>query len=314
MKHFDAEHIERALNFPTLVDVLDRAFAADWTTPDRVHLTMSQDPEKYLLLMPAWTGSGDRSYTGIKVVAVHPENSTRHGLPSIHALYYLMDGETGEPLATMDGTRMTLWRTAAASALASRYLSRPDSSELTMIGSGALAPYMIRAHMAVRPITTVNLWNHNIRTAHVLAERLRAEGLPVTSHPDLVSAVKRSDIVSAATLSMTPLIFGAWLKAGTHVDTVGAFTPTRRETDDDVVRMARVYCDTISGATHEGGDLAIPLAEGVISPSHIVGDLHALCRGHVPGRRNDDEVTYFKSVGTAVEDLAAAAALWEVGG
>lgn len=314
MKHFDADHIDRALTFPQLVDVLDQAFAADWTTPDRVHLTMSQDPEKYLLLMPAWTGPAARSYTGIKVVTVHPQNSTLHDLPSIHGLYYLMDGQTGVPLATMDGTRMTVWRTAAASALASSYLSRPDSSELTMIGTGALAPFMIRAHMAVRPITKVNLWNHNIRSAHALAERLQAEGLPVESHPDLVSAVRRSDIVSAATLSMTPLIFGEWLAPGTHVDTVGAFTPTRRETDDDVVRMARVYCDTLSGATHEGGDLAMPLAQGVITMTDIVGDLHTLCRHEVPGRRTADEVTYFKSVGTALEDLAAAAAIWEAAG
>jgi ornithine cyclodeaminase/alanine dehydrogenase-like protein (mu-crystallin family) len=311
MQHFDADHIDRAMTFPLLVDVLDRAFAAQWTTPDRVHLTMSQDPEKYLLLMPSWTGPAERSYTGIKVATVHPQNSTLHGITSIHALYYLMDGQTGVPLATMDGTRMTLWRTAAASALASSYLSRPDSTELTMIGSGALAPFMIRAHMAVRPITRVNLWNHNIRSAHVLAEQLRAEGLPVESHPDLVSAVRRSDIVSAATLSSTPLIFGEWLKPGTHVDTVGAFTPTRRETDDDVVRMARIYCDTISGATHEGGDLAMPIADGVITRDDIVGDLHALCRKAVPGRRDDTEVTYFKSVGTALEDLAAAVAIWE---
>lgn len=314
MKHFDADHIDRTLTFPMLVDVLDRAFAAAWTTPDRVHLTMSQDPEKYLLLMPAWTGPADRSYTGIKVVAVHPQNSALHGITSIHGLYYLMDGQTGVPLATMDGTRMTVWRTAAASALASSYLSRPDSSELTMIGTGALAPFMIRAHMAVRPITKVNLWNHNIRSAHALAEQLRSEGLPVESHADLVSAVGRSDIVSAATLSMTPLIFGKWLRPGTHVDTVGAFTPNRRETDDDVVRMARVYCDTMTGATHEGGDLAIPLAEGVITRDDIIGDLHALCRGEVPGRRDPDEITYFKSVGTALEDLAAAAAIWEAGG
>jgi ornithine cyclodeaminase len=311
MRHFDKEAIDRMLTWDALIDVLDRAFAASWTTPQRAHLTMSQDPEKYMLLMPSWTGPAEREYAGIKVVASHPKNAELYGLPSIHALYYLMDGNTGEPLATMDGTRMTVWRTAAASALASRYLSRADSSELTMIGSGALAPFMIRAHMAVRPIERVNLWNHNIRNAHAMAEQLQAEGLPVTAHADLVSAVERSDIISAATLSVTPLIHGAWLKPGAHVDTVGAFTPNRRETDDEVVKRARIYCDTMAGATHEGGDLAIPLSEGVISSDDILGDLHDICSGRVAGRGGSDEITYFKSVGTAVEDLAAAIAIWE---
>mgnify|MGYP006273206553 CR=1 FL=1 len=311
MRHFDRESIDQTLTWAGLVDSLDRAFAASWTTPQRAHLTMSENPEKYLLLMPSWTGPATASYTGIKVVTSHPRNSELHGLPSIHGLYYLMDGDTGVPLATMDGTRMTLWRTAAASALASRYLSRSDSHELTMVGSGALAPFMIRAHMAVRPIDKVNLWNHNIRNAHELAEQLRAEGLPVTSHPDLVSAVERSDIISAATLSVTPLIHGAWLKPGAHVDTVGAFTPNRRETDDEVVKRARIYCDTMAGATHEGGDLVMPLAEGVISHDDIIGDLHDLCSRRVTGRTNDEDITYFKSVGTAVEDLAAAIAIWE---
>lgn len=311
MRHFDAAELDQAFEWGPLVSALRTAFSGQWTTPDRIHLTMSEDPEKYMLLMPSWTGDETHAYAGVKIVAVHPRNSELHGLTSIHGIYYLIDGNTGVPLATMDGTRMTLWRTAAASALASTFLSRPDSCEMTMIGSGALAPFMIRAHMAVRPITRVTIWNHNIRSAHVLADRLAAEGLPVTAHPDLVSAIERSDIVSAATLSHTPLVHGAWLRPGTHVDTVGAFTPDRRETDDDVVLRARVYCDTRSGATHEGGDLALPLRDGVITQDAIVGDLYDLCRGTVPGRGSDHEITYFKSVGTAVEDLAAAVAIWQ---
>jgi len=313
MKHYDKAEIDATLTFPALIEVLHRAFSAQWTTPDRIHLTMSVDPEKYMLLMPSWTGGDTDSYAGIKVVASHPQNAALHNLPSIHGLYYLIDGTTGAPLATMDGTRMTVWRTSAASALASTMLSRPDSSVLTMIGTGALAPFMIRAHMAVRPITEVRLWNHNIRNAHVLAEQLRAEGLPVTSHPDLVSAVETSDIVSAATLSYTPLIFGKWLRPGTHVDTVGAFTPDRRETDDELIRKARLFCDNRWGATHEGGDLAMPLADGVITQEDIVGDLADLCQGKVSGRQSTNEITYFKSVGIAVEDLAAAILIHESG-
>ena len=316
MLQLDQAELDRILTFPALVERLRNAFAGNWTTPLRHHHGMpgldhdGSAIENTLLLMPAWTGPGSENYVGVKLVAVYPGNG-QVGLPSIHGLYYLIDGNTGVPLATMDGARMTVWRTAAASALASTYLSRPESSTLTMIGAGALSPFMIRAHMAVRPIQEVFLWNHNIRRAHELSEQLRSEGLPVTSHPDLVTAVGKSDIVSAATLTTTPLIFGKWLKPGTHVDTVGAFTPSMRETDDELVKLASIFCDTRTGALKEGGDLAIPISQGVISPDDVVADLHDLTRGTHAGRTSSDEITYFKSVGTALEDLAGAITVWQ---
>jgi ornithine cyclodeaminase len=316
MRHFDQAQLDESLTFPSLIESLRSAFAGNWTTPMRQHHGMpgfdnnGAEVENALLLMPAWTGPGAENFVGVKLVAVYPSNG-QIDLPSIHGLYYLIDGNTGQPLATMDGARMTVWRTAAASALASTYLSRPESSTLTMIGTGALSPFMIRAHMAVRPITEVFLWNHNIRRAHELAQELRDQGLPVTSHPDLVTAVGKSDIVCAATLTTTPLIFGKWVKPGTHIDTVGAFTPTMRETDDELVRLASLFCDTRTGALKEGGDLAIPISQGVISSSDILADLHELTRGTHPGRTSAQEVTYFKSVGTALEDLAGAIAVWQ---
>jgi ornithine cyclodeaminase len=316
MRHFDQAQLDKSLTFPSLIESLRSAFAGNWTTPMRQHHGMpgfdsnGAEVENALLLMPAWTGPGAENFVGVKLVAVYPSNG-QIDLPSIHGLYYLIDGNTGQPLATMDGARMTVWRTAAASALASTYLSRPESSTLTMIGTGALSPFMIRAHMAVRPITEVFLWNHNIRRAHELAQELRDQGLPVTSHPDLVTAVGKSDIVCAATLTTTPLIFGKWVKPGTHIDTVGAFTPTMRETDDELVRLASLFCDTRTGALKEGGDLAIPISQGVISSSDILADLHELTRGTHPGRTSAQEVTYFKSVGTALEDLAGAIAVWQ---
>ena len=310
MKHYDSQAVDSSLTYPSLIEALRQGFAANWTSPDRMHLEMSHDPERIMLLMPSWTGPAERSYAGIKVATVHPENHVLNA-PSIHALYYLVDGPTGAPLATMDATRMTLWRTACASALASSYLSRKDSSIMTMVGSGNLAPYFIRAHMAVRPITKVNLWNHNIRNAQILAEKLRAEGLPVTAHPDLVSAVQESDIISAATFSSTPLIFGKWLKPGAHVDGAGAFTADRRETDDEVVKRAKIYVDTRAGATREGGDIAVPIRDGIISESDVLGDLHDLTRGTIQGRTNDSDITFFKSVGHALEDLAAAIVIHE---
>ena len=316
MRHFDQAQLDKSLTFPSLIESLRSAFAGNWTTPMRQHHGMpgfdsnGAEVENALLLMPAWTGPGPENFVGVKLVAVYPSNG-QIDLPSIHGLYYLIDGNTGAPLATMDGARMTVWRTAAASALASTYLSRPESSTLTMIGTGALSPFMIRAHMAVRPISEVFLWNHNIRRAHELAEELRDQGLPVTSHPDLVTAVGKSDIVCAATLTTTPLIFGKWVKPGTHIDTVGAFTPTMRETDDELVSMASLFCDTRTGALKEGGDLAIPISQGVISSNDILADLHDLTRGTHPGRTSAQEVTYFKSVGTALEDLAGAIAVWQ---
>jgi len=316
MRHFDQAQLDKSLTFPSLIESLRSAFAGNWTTPMRQHHGMpgfdnnGAEVENALLLMPAWTGPGAENFVGVKLVAVYPSNG-QIDLPSIHGLYYLIDGNTGQPLATMDGARMTVWRTAAASALASTYLSRPESSTLTMIGTGALSPFMIRAHMAVRPITEVFLWNHNIRRAHELAQELRDQGLPVTSHPDLVTAVGKSDIVCAETLTTTPLIFGKWVKPGTHIDTVGAFTPTMRETDDELVRLASLFCDTRTGALKEGGDLAIPISQGVISSSDILADLHELTRGTHPGRTSAQEVTYFKSVGTALEDLAGAIAVWQ---
>jgi ornithine cyclodeaminase len=316
MRHFDQAQLDKSLTFPSLIESLRSAFAGNWTTPMRQHHGMpgfdnnGAEVENALLLMPAWTGPGAENFVGVKLVAVYPSNG-QIDLPSIHGLYYLIDGNTGQPLATMDGARMTVWRTAAASALASTYLSRPESSTLTMIGTGALSQFMIRAHMAVRPITEVFLWNHNIRRAHELAQELRDQGLPVTSHPDLVTAVGKSDIVCAATLTTTPLIFGKWVKPGTHIDTVGAFTPTMRETDDELVQLASLFCDTRTGALKEGGDLAIPISQGVISSSDILADLHELTRGTHPGRTSAQEVTYFKSVGTALEDLAGAIAVWQ---
>ena len=316
MRHFDQAELDKSLTFPKLIESLRSAFAGNWTTPMRHHHGMpgvdhnGAEVENALLLMPSWTGPGSENFVGVKLVAVYPNNG-QIDLPSIHGLYYLIDGNTGQPLATMDGARMTVWRTAAASALASTYLSRPESSTLTMIGTGALSPFMIRAHLAVRPITEVFLWNHNIRRAHELAQELRDQGLPVTSHPDLVTAVGKSDIVCAATLTTTPLIFGKWVKPGTHIDTVGAFTPTMRETDDELVQLASLFCDTRTGALKEGGDLAIPISQGVISSNDILADLHELTRGAHPGRTSPEEITYFKSVGTALEDLAGAIAVWQ---
>jgi ornithine cyclodeaminase len=211
----------------------------------------------------------------------------------------------------MDATRLTVWRTAAASALASRSLSRPDASRMLMVGAGALAPFLVRAHCSVRPITEVMVWNRSPGRAQALVVDLARDGIAASIADDLQGAASEADIITTATLSLDPLIRGAWLKPGTHVDSVGAYRPTMRETDDEVVRRARVYVDTRAGALSEAGDIVQPVRAGVIGKDAIAGDLYELCRGTAPGRGSAQEITFFKSVGASIEDLAAATAVYE---
>lgn len=312
MRYIDASAIDRALDPVFMADALQEAFAGDIVVPVRHHHDIHRpEGEATLLLMPAWTGASQQeAFVGTKIVSVYPMNGAKN-LPAVMGTYLLMDGTTGAPLVTLDGARLTTWRTAAASALAARYLARKDAAVLTMIGAGAMSPFLIRAHCAARPITRVLLWNHNAKRAEDLAAALQKEGLPVEVATDREAAIRQADIISAATLTTDPLIEGAWLKPGAHVDGVGAFKPSMRETDDEVVRRATVFCDTKAGALKEGGDLFQPIRDGVIKAEDVKADLFDLARGNHQGRTSDDEITFFKSVGTAIEDLAAAISVWK---
>jgi ornithine cyclodeaminase len=221
-------------------------------------------------------------------------------------LYVLLDGATGHPRAIIEGEALTLRRTAATSALASRLLSRADARTLLVVGTGALAPWMAEAHCAVRPIESVLVWGRRAERTAAMAAVLRARGVPAEAATDLERAVRAADIVSCATTSREPLVRGAWVRPGTHVDLVGAFTPQMRECDDALVSAARVFVDTYAGALQEGGDLVQPLAAGAIARGHVLAELAELARGEHAGRTGAAEVTLFKSVGTALEDLAAA--------
>lgn len=303
--------IDRILDPAGLADALAEAFRGEIVVPMRHHHEVERrDDDATLLLMPAWTGpNAAPAFLGTKIVSIYRGNSAR-GLPSVQGSYLLNDGATGVPLAVLDGSRITVWRTAAASALAARSLARRDAARMVMVGAGALAPFLIRAHAAERPLTDVALWNHRPERATAMASELAAEGLPVRAVASLEEAVRGADIVSCATLTQDPLVRGAWLKPGAHVDCVGAFRPTMRETDDDCIRRASLFCDTRSGALKEGGDLVIPIASGLITSADVRADLFDLSRGTHPGRTSDEEITLFKSVGTAIEDLAAAMLVW----
>jgi ornithine cyclodeaminase len=317
MRIFDSAAVDAALAYPALVNILEAAFAKGAIAPPRHHHAIALDgrPEATLLLMPAWEAHEPGSafagrYMGLKAVTVYPDNAAR-GQPAVLGTYLLMSAETGETLAVMDATRLTAWRTAAASALASRYLSRPDASRLLMVGAGALAPFLVRAHASVRPIREVAVWNRSEPRAQALIAELAQAGIAATVAGDLAAAVAEADIVSTATLSSDPLIRGALLEPGTHLDCVGAFKPTMRETDDDVARRARIFVDTRAGAFAEAGDVLQPLQSGVIGKEAVLGELAELCRGTVQGRASAEEVTLFKSVGASIEDLAAAIAVYE---
>ena len=312
MKVLSAADIDSALDPVLLADALAAAFKAEIIAPVRHHHEIERpDADATLLLMPAWTGPQATSpFVGAKIVTVYPGNGAKN-LPAVMGTYLLLDGATGEPLSAMDGARLTVWRTAAASALAARYCARPDASKMVMVGAGALAPFFIKAHCATSPIKEVALWNHRPERAEAVAANLRDEGYPVRAVTDLEAAVREADLISTATLSTEPLVRGAWLKAGAHLDCVGAFKPSMRETDDEAVKRASLFCDTRGGALKEGGDYAQPLASGLIHESDIQADLFDLARGKHRGRASSKEITMFKSVGAAIEDLAAAIVVWE---
>jgi ornithine cyclodeaminase/alanine dehydrogenase-like protein (mu-crystallin family) len=311
MRVVPAAEIDAALTFPTLIEALREAFASEIAVPVRHHHAIEREGHATAthLLMPAWTRRSEGNFLGTKVVNVFPDNG-RKGLPSIFGTYLLMSGETGETLAAMDGTRLTAWRTAAASALAASFLARKDASRMVMVGAGALAPMLIKAHASTRPLTHITLWNHNPEKAAALARNLAGSAFDITVTDNLEAAVRRADIISCATLSSQPLVKGAWLKPGTHLDLVGAYNPAMRESDDDCLRRSGIYVDTRGGALKEAGDIVQPLADGVITKADVLGDLFDLCRGSVKPDRQPDDITLFKSVGTAIEDLAAAMLVW----
>jgi ornithine cyclodeaminase len=309
MRNVDAAAVHRALDYGSLIEALRAAFRAGCELPVRHHHTVTtpDGSAATLLLMPAWRVGGR---IGVKTVTVFPGNAAR-GLPSVMGVYLLLDGATGAPLALIDGVALTLRRTAAASALAASYLARPDAWRLVMVGAGALAPHLVRAHAAARPIREVAIWNRSPARAEALAADLAGEPFAAAATANLAEAVAGADIVSCATLSHQPLVRGEWLRPGTHLDLVGGFTPAMREADDETVRRARLFVDTRDGALKEAGDIVQPLRAGLIGERDVEADLFELCRGERPGRSGADEITLFKSVGTALEDLAAAELVYD---
>lgn len=309
MRVVAASEVEQLLDDRALVEALRAAFRTGCNVPPRHHypVKVPGGADATLLLMPAWREGG---YLGVKIVSVFPDNAAKK-LPSVVGSYLLMSARTGQPLAVMDGPMLTVRRTACASALAAKYLSRADAARLLMIGTGALAPHLILAHASVRPIREVLVWGRSAEKAERLAHNLDGRRLKCRATTDLEAAVRGADVISCATMTVEPLVRGEWLCPGQHIDLVGAYRPDMREADDRAIERARVYVDTYAGAMKEAGDILQPLQSGVLQEKQIAGELAELAQGRVAGRTFHNQITLFKSVGTAIEDLAAAVLVWE---
>ncbi|ODS54060.1 MAG: ornithine cyclodeaminase [Agrobacterium sp. SCN 61-19] len=304
----DQNQTSHCLEWSALIGALDTMFQGDCVMPVRHHhkVDVPGESDATLLLMPAWQPG---HYIGVKLVSVFPDNHLR-SLPAIHGSYLLSSGRTGELLAVIDGGELTARRTAAASALAARHLAREDASRLLVVGTGRLSVNLVEAHSRVRPIQAVSVWGRDRKKAERAADEARALGFAVEVADDLESAARQADIISCATLSRAPLIRGEWLKPGSHLDLIGAFTKDMRESDDEAVRRARVFVDTRAGAFAEAGDILQAIASGAIAKDHVQGELAELVKGH-GGRRSAEDITLFKSVGAALEDLAGAILAYE---
>lgn len=299
----------RVLEWPALITALKAMFSAECEMPVRHHHNM-QVPgrsDATLLLMPAWLPG---QYCGVKLVSVYPDNHLS-GLPAVQGGYLLTSGATGEMLALVDGGVLTARRTAAASALAASYLARSDASRMLMVGTGRLSLNLIEAHASVRSLDHILIWGRNDESAKATAAEARAKGFNAHAVPLLEEAARDADIISCATLATEPLISGDWLKPGAHVDLVGGFKPSMREADDAAIVRSHVYVDTRAGAMTEAGDIVQPLANGSLTPEKICGELSELVRGTVKGRNSAQDITLFKSVGAALEDLAGAILAYE---
>ena len=303
MRVFSAEETRDMLPFGALIEALREMYRAGAVAPLRHHHAIRLDgqPDAALLLMPAWNPAG---LGGVKIVNVNPGNAAA-GIPSVSSSYLLFEAKTGRHLAMLDGGELTDRRTAATAALAASYLAPVDARRLLVVGAGRIAGNLADAFRAVRPIEDVVVWNINPENAERLARRLNDAGIRAEATADLEAAVAGADIISCATLAIDPLIAGAWLRPGQHLDLIGSFRPHMREADDTAVSRARVYIDT-DGALKESGDLIAPIQSGVLTEEQIAGDLFGLCRGTVAGREGKREITLFKASGTALADLASA--------
>lgn len=308
MRFIAAAEVHAALPFAPLIEALQRAHAIPFDdTRELLMMEPGGATENAFILLPSWQKG--RSI-GVKLVTSFPGNlSGSAGLPTVQGVYVLIDGTNGSVRAIADGEAITFRKTAGDSGLGARLLARPDSTVLTLLGAGALAPYVVEAHLAAQPsLKRVLVWNRTATRAQSLVAQLQGKGIAAEWAGDLEPAVRAADIVSAATGSNEPLIKGAWLKPGTHVDLIGGWRLDMREADDAAVAGARVFTDQRHGC-FRSGDIAGPIAAGLMTETDVLADLFDLSQRRHPGRRTADEITLYKNIGGGHLDLFTAEAM-----
>jgi alanine dehydrogenase len=303
LRLIDATTCTRLLDFPGLIEALKELFAigVDQLDAYRMEQPIDSSTSNHWIFLPAWQYG---RHKGIKIVSVYPQNEKK-GIDSVQGLYVLFDATTGLPLLCIDGASLTLRKTAANSALASRYLSRADASTMLMVGAGALAPHLIEAHKCVRNLRRIMVWNRTATRAEALINELAKKGIQAELTTNLQESAFEADIICSATMAKDPLIKGKWLKPGCHLDLVGGYMPDMREADDDAIRNATVFVDTRITTINHAGDICQPIANGLISENDIT-DSFQLIRGERPGRTSASQRTFFKSGGGGHEDLGTA--------
>lgn len=305
MKIIEANDVHRVLNFPDLVEALRATFGAPAGTPRRnlYHLEENDPFHDAFAVLPAWS----QDVIGVKAFTYLPSNAPK-GEKILHSKILLFSRSNGAPLALVDGTSVTYWRTAAVAALGADYLARKDVKRLLICGTGNLSSYMTLAHAAVRDYTDIALWGRDAGRAKSAVAAIQAQrpDLNVRVAGELEQEARQADVISCATAAKQPLILGAWVRPGTHTDFFGNHERKNRECDSELVVKARVYVDSRANVMNEAGEILIPIEEGRIGEDHVVGELAELCAGTVKGRESAKEITLFKSVGTALSDLGAA--------
>lgn len=310
MKILSSEDVQAALKYPDFIETLRETYGGEFTMPPRKVFLLGEGSHDAFAMLPSWTDK----VIALKAFTYFPGNTAPY--KSLYSKIMIFDREHGVPLALVDGTTVTFWRTAGISALASRFLSREDSDTLLVLGTGNLAPYLARAHASVRPLKRIRIWGRTPEKAQKVAADLDAEldGIGVTAVPEIEPACGEADIIVSATGSTEILVHGDWVKEGTHTDFLGNHHKDKRECDTALVTKARVFVDSRDNCFNEAGEILVPIEEGVFAQEDVVGELADLCRGDVPGRRGDREITLFKSVGTALGDLAGARVVFEAAG
>ncbi|MCL1137962.1 ornithine cyclodeaminase family protein [Shewanella pneumatophori] len=303
----NAESVHQSLNFLDLINALAETFSRPAGMPQRRVFELDNSPQHHdaFAVLPSW----NEQSIAVKAFTYFPDNPNKSPeLASLYSKIMLFSRETGEPQALVDGTSVTFWRTAAISALGSRFLSRKDSNKLLVFGTGKLAHFMALAHASVRPITQITVCGRSETKTQKTIELIRNKrpDIEVLQCTNIEQSVREADIISCATGSATPLFEGNWVQAGTHTDFVGNHNHDKREFDSQLIVKSSVFVDSKINVFAEAGDLLIPEKEGVFALSQVKGELGQLCKGEISGRTGDTEITLFKTVGTALADLVGA--------